>query len=85
MKINWKLRLQNKATLIAILFMVISISYTLMGMFGIVPSITAEQWKDFVGLIVQLLVLLGVVVDPSTAGLDDSKQTMDYKKPRKSL
>ena len=33
-------------------------------------------------LIIELLVLLGVVVDPTTAGASDSQQAMNYEKPR---
>ena len=81
--INWKLRLGNKATLTAILMAAVSIVYTVLGMLGVVPSVTQSQVGDLVAMVVQLLTLLGVVVDPTTEGVSDSERAMGYEEPDK--
>ncbi len=82
MRINWKLRLQNKATLLAIVVQVVTLVYTVLGLFGILPGVGEEQVKTVVYLFVELLCLLGIVVDPTTEGLGDSVQALGYEKPK---
>lgn len=82
MQINWKLRLKNKVTLTAIILGVVGIVYKVLAMLGIVPPISENEVVEVVMLIIELLVLLGVVVDPTTAGASDSQQAMGYEKPR---
>ena len=75
-KINWKLRLQNKVTLIALLGAVFLMSQQ----FGFeVP----KNIQDGVNTFVYILVLLGVVNDPTTAGLTDSERALEYYEPNK--
>lgn len=82
MQINWKLRIKNKVTLTAIVLGVIGIVYKVLAMLGIVPPISENDVVEVVMLVIELLVLLGVVVDPTTAGVSDSQQAMGYEKPR---
>lgn len=80
---NWKLRFQNKTVLCAILAQTAAIAYVAMGFFGVVPPVTENALVAFGGMVVELLVLLGVVVDPTTDGVGDSEQAMGYDRPRK--
>lgn len=82
MQINWKLRIKNKVTLTAIVLGVVGIVYKVLAMLGIVPPISENEVVEVVMLVIELLVLLGVVVDPTTAGASDSQQAMGYDKPR---
>lgn len=82
MQINWKLRLKNKVTLTAIILGVVGIVYKILAMLGVVPPISENEVVEIVLLVVELLVLLGVVVDPTTAGAGDSQQAMSYDKPK---
>lgn len=82
MQINWKLRLQNKVTLTALIVLAISIVYTILGMCGVVPSVSQEQITNVCMLVVEFLCVLGVVVDPSTKGLSDPNNVMQYQEPR---
>lgn len=82
MQINWKLRLKNKVTLTAIILGVVGIVYKILAMLGIVPPISENEVVEIVLLVIELLVLLGVVVDPTTAGVSDSQQAMSYEKPK---
>lgn len=83
MKINWKLRLQNKTTLAALVASVVSLVYLVLGVLGIVPSVTESQVMDIAAAILHALTLLGVVVDPTTAGMSDSDRAMGYEQPNK--
>ena len=74
--INWKLRFKNKATLLAIASTVILLAQQL----GLKLP---DNIADVVNTFLTLLVLLGVVNDPTTAGVGDSGQAMDYAEPRK--
>lgn len=79
---NLKLRLQNKVTLTAIIMAVISLVYQVLGMFGIVPTISESLLVDTAGMVINLLVLLGIVVDPTTKGVKDSERAMTYDSPQ---
>ena len=80
-KINWKLRLQNKTTLAALAAAVVNLVYILLGIAGVVPPVTEGQITDAVAMALNLLVLLGVVVDPTTAGVQDSARALCYSCP----
>ena len=83
-KINWKLRLQNKTTLVALIALVVSFVYQLLNMFGVVPSVSQSDVMDVLTLLVQILLALGIVVDPTTAGIGDSDNALSYDNPKKS-
>ena len=73
--INWKLRFKNKVTLIAL----IGAFFLMLQQFGLdVP----KNIQDGVNTFVYILVLMGVVNDPTTTGLTDSKQALEYEKPK---
>lgn len=82
MNINWKLRLQNKATLAALIATIIAFVYQVLGIFGVVPAISQDMVITGAGIVLNLLVALGVLVDPTTAGIKDSEQAMTYENPR---
>lgn len=81
MKINWKLRFQNKTTLTAIIFAVIAIVYKILNLCGVIPQIEQGAIQEIADMIIFLLCLLGIVVDPTTAGTSDSERAMNYDKP----
>lgn len=83
MKINWKLRLQNKTTLAAIVAAIIALVYQILGLIGVVPAVSQGVVEQTASMVINLLVLLGIVVDPTTAGTSDSAQAMNYTEPRK--
>ena len=74
--------MQNKTVLCAILAQLASIVYTALGFFEVVPAVTENALVAFGCMVVELLVLLGVVTDPTTKGISDSKLAMTYEKPK---
>lgn len=81
MKINWKLRLMNKATIAALLACTITFVYQVLSILGITPSIAESQVTELVGLILNILAAFGILVDPTTKGLSDSEKALGYTKP----
>ena len=82
MSINWKLRLQNKATLTALLLALVAFIYQVLGIAGIVPGISQDAATQLVAVIVNVLLALGVVVDPTTDGVGDSQAALSYDEPK---
>lgn len=82
MNINWKLRLQNKQTLASLIASLVALVYQVLGIFGVVPAISQDMLISYVGIVLNLLVTLGVLIDPTTAGVNDSKKAMTYENPR---
>lgn len=76
--INWKLRFKNKATLLAIAGTLILLAQQL----GLKLP---DNIGDVVNTVLTLLVLLGVVNDPTTAGVGDSAEALTYTEPKKEL
>lgn len=73
--INFKLRLQNKTTLIAL----ISAVFLMLQQFGLeIPHNIQEGVNTFV----VILVILGIVTDPTTKGVADSERALNYNQPR---
>lgn len=79
--INWKVRFKNKVWLTAFLTFVVSTVYQFLAMFEIAPVLTQDAVMQAVAVILQLLSLLGVVVDPTTKGLGDSTRALGYEEP----
>lgn len=82
MKINWKLRFQNKTTLTAIILALVALVYQVLGLFGVVPKISEDELTAVIGMVINLLCLLGIVVDPTTNGVSDSARALTYDTPR---
>lgn len=83
MKINWKLRLQNKTTLITLCLTVLAFVYQILGLFDVVPSISEDTVATVITTVINFLAIVGIVVDPTTEGVNDSARALEYSKPNK--
>ena len=83
MKINWKLRFMNKASLLSLLSIIVAFAYQIASFFDVVPPVSQEQTIQFVSLGLTLLVSIGIITDPTTHGISDSNQALSYDKPKK--
>ena len=81
--INWKLRFKNKTTLIAMIGAAITFVYQILSLLGVTPKISQDTVVQLVSLIINVLVALGIVVDPTTHGISDSEQALNYQVPKK--
>ncbi len=84
MGINWKVRLRNKAFWLAFVPAVLLFAQVLAAPFGYRWdfAVLNEQMAAIINAVFSLLALLGVVADPTTAGLADSAQALAYEKPK---
>ena len=83
MKINWKVRFKNKTWLVTFLLAILAFLYQVLGMFDIVPPVTEDMATQLIAAVVNILVAVGVVIDPTTAGAGDSEQALNYNEPKK--
>ena len=83
MRINWKVRFKNKTWLVTFLLAILAFLYQVLGMFDIVPLVTEDMATQLIAAVVNILVAVGVVIDPTTSGASDSQQAMTYNEPKK--
>ena len=83
MKINWKIRFKNKTWLVTFLLAILAFLYQVLGMFDIVPPVTEDMATQLIAAVVNILVAIGVVIDPTTVGASDSQQALMYDEPKK--
>ena len=81
MKINWRVRLRNKVWLAAMASLAISFAYGVLDLLGVVPGVSQSKVLEIVQSLLTFLGLIGVVTDPTTAGLEDSNRAMGYEQP----
>lgn len=81
MKINWKVRFKNKTWLGMFISLIVGFVYNTLKLFDIVPVVTENVIMDIVGEVLTFLGLIGVLVDPTTAGFGDSERAMGYEEP----
>lgn len=72
MNINWKVRFTNKTFLIAMVSALVLLSQQL----GL--NIFPNNWGEILNTILTIFILLGIVIDPSSDGISDSKDSI-YK------
>lgn len=81
MKMNWKVRFRNKTWLSMFISLVVGFIFNLLKLFDIVPVFTENLVMNIVGQVLTFLGLIGVLVDPTTAGISDSNRAMTYDEP----
>jgi len=81
MRINWKVRFKNRVWLGSFLSLIIGFVYSLMGLFDVFPEVTENAVMQLINQVLTFLGLIGVLVDPTTAGLGDSLRAMSYEEP----
>ena len=82
MNINWKVRFQNKAFLTGLISLVVVFIYDLLQLLGIAPVVTQSVVMQVAEGILTILGMVGIIADPTTAGLTDSRQALTYTSPR---
>lgn len=83
MKINWKVRLNNRQFWKAIIPAVALAIQAILAIFGVTLNLETLVGKliAVVDAVFAVLVILGIVVDPTTAGVGDSDRAMGYEVP----
>ena len=81
MKVNWKVRFKNKTWLTMFISLIVGFVFNMLKLFDIVPTFTENLVMNIVGQVLTFLGLIGVIVDPTTVGVEDSKRAMEYTEP----
>jgi phi LC3 family holin len=81
MKINWKVRFKNRVWLTSFVSLIIGFIFSMLTLFDIYPSVTETQVVRIINQVLTFLGLVGVLVDPTTAGLGDSERALGYEEP----
>ena len=81
MKINWKVRFKNKVWLGSFISLIVGFIYSMLGLFNVFPSVTQNVVMQLINQVLTFLGLIGVIVDPTTAGIGDSERAMGYETP----
>lgn len=82
MQINWKLRLRNRATLAALASAAVVFVANVATALGVNLPIGQEQAMALITSLLTVLAALGVVVDPTTAGVGDSDAALSRDEPK---
>lgn len=82
--INWKVRVKNKAFWVAIIPAALLLVQQVCAVFGVQLDFgeLQAQLVAIVGTVFAILAILGIVADPTTAGMGDSEQAMGYDEPK---
>lgn len=83
--INWKVRIKNRLFWAELIPAVALVVQAVAAVFGWELDFATLTGKliGVVDAVFALLVILGVVVDPTTAGIGDSNRAMQYDEPWK--
>ena len=81
MKLNWKVRFKNKVWLGSFFALIIGFIYSMLALFDVYPAVTQNLITQILNQILTFLGLIGVIVDPTTAGIEDSDRAMTYDEP----
>ena len=85
MKINWKVRIKNKMFWLSIIPAVLLLIQTVAAPFGYKFDfgVLNQQLAEIINTAFVVLAILGVVVDPTTHGVNDSTNALNYDQPKK--
>lgn len=83
MEINWKVRLKNKAFWVAIIPALLLVIQTVAALFGFALDLgdIGNKLLAVVNAVFAVLVIVGVVTDPTTEGVSDSDRALLYEEP----
>nr|DAQ02534.1 MAG TPA: holin [Caudoviricetes sp.] len=82
-KINWKVRIKNKNFWLALVPALALLAQAFANIFNFKLEFgeTVDKILVFINVLFAFLVLVGVVNDPTTAGLSDSSRALEYHVP----
>lgn len=83
---NWKVRIKNKTFWLTVIPAILLLVQVTAAVFGYTLDFgdLGNKLLAVVNAVFALLAILGVVNDPTTAGVADSSQALSYREPKKS-
>ena len=82
-KINWKVRILNKTFWLTLVPALALLLQTFLAVFNVRLELgeTIDKLLVFINALFAVLMIVGVVNDPTTAGLTDSSRALEYHEP----
>lgn len=83
--INWTVRIKNKNFWLTIIPAILLLVQVVANVFGFTLDLgdLGNRLLEVVNALFAVLTILGIVTDPTTAGVGDSAQAMTYTTPKK--
>lgn len=83
--INWLVRVKNKTFWLALIPAVLLLIQVIAAVFNIQIDLgdLGNKLIDVINAVFAVLVILGVVTDPTTQGISDSDRALTYTEPKK--
>lgn len=83
MEINWLVRIKNKVFWVALIPAALLLAQAVAAVFGYSLDLSdfGDKLLNVVEAVFAVLVILGIVADPTTEGLSDSKLALSYSRP----
>lgn len=87
MNINWTVRIKNKTFWLSLIPAVLLLIQVVAAVFGFTLDLgdLGDKLIAVVNALFAVLVLLGIVTDPTTEGIRDSSQALTYTEPKKEI
>ena len=87
MKINLLVRLKNKTFWLSLIPALLLVAQTIASLFGYNWDFVVlnQQIAAIINAVFAVLSILGIVVDPTTAGFGDSQRALTYTEPKVDL
>ena len=82
-KINWKVRILNKTFWLTLVPALALLLQTFLAVFGVKIELgeTIDKLLVFINALFGVFIIVGIVNDPTTAGLSDSSRALGYHEP----
>ena len=75
-KINWRVRLRNKTFWLTLVPLLVLLTQQV----GL--NWVPENWESIFSTVMAILTIVGIINDPTTAGITDSEQALSYYEPK---
>ena len=75
-KINWRVRLRNKTFWLTLVPLLVLLTQQL----GL--NWVPENWESIFTTVMAILTVVGIINDPTTAGIKDSEHALAYYEPK---
>lgn len=81
--INWKVRILNKTFWLTLVPALALLLQAFLSVFGVKIELgeTIDKLLVFINALFAVLVIVGIVNDPTTSGISDSSRAMTYETP----
>ena len=85
MNINWKVRLKSGSWWLGIISAIVTAVFAILQLCDVDLPVTADQIMNAAMLVLMIPAAIGITTDPTTKGVGDSAQAMNYTEPKQDV